>query len=107
MISVTHFAVDEIDTAFEERARTALAALAARPGYRRGSVGRSTDDPTRWIIVTEWANVGSYRRALGAFEVRMSATPLLAQAIDQDSSFEELVEIGTDGEVVNRPSDRA
>jgi heme oxygenase (mycobilin-producing) len=103
MISVTHFASDADD--FAVRARVALEALAARPGYVRGSLGRSTDGDTDWVIVTEWENVGSYRRALGAYEVKLHATPLLAEALDIPTGFEELVEI-SGGNVVVRASDR-
>jgi heme oxygenase (mycobilin-producing) len=106
MISLLQFDVtDEAD--FTERLRTALRVLAARPGYLRGSAGRSTDDPGRWILVTEWANVGSYRRALGAYDVKLYATPLLAQAIDQPSAFEPLLIAEPDGEPTSGESDRA
>ncbi|MDT4979533.1 MAG: hypothetical protein QOG07_1412 [Pseudonocardiales bacterium] len=105
MISVTHFTAP--DDHFAERARVALEALAARPGYLRGTVGRSTDDDTRWVLVTEWENVGSYRRALGGYEVKLHATPLLADAVDLPSSFEPLIDIAPGGAAVVRTSDRA
>lgn len=104
MISVTHFASDSAD--FADRARSALAALADRPGYLRGSLGRSSDDPRQWVLVSEWENVGSYRRALGNFEVKVQATPLLAEAIDLPSSFEPLLAIAPGGAVTARESDR-
>jgi hypothetical protein len=104
VISVTHFASDRAD--FAERAHAALEALAARPGYLRGSLARSTDDLHRWVLITEWANVGSYRRALGAFEVKIHATPLLAEALDLPTSFEPLLEIAPGGATVVRESDR-
>jgi len=107
MISVTHFDVPADDAEFVERAQVALAALAARPGYLRGSVGRATDDEQQWVIVTEWANVGSYRRALGAFEVKLNANPLLSLARDEPSGYEQLVQIGPDGAVVRQASDHA
>lgn len=105
MISVTHFVSDDAD--FADRARAALDALAVRPGYLGGSVGRSTDDPSAWLLVTEWRNVGSYRRALGSYDVKLCATPLLGQAVDQPSSFEQLLQIGADGSVVTHHSDLA
>lgn len=105
MISVTHYRSD--DPGFAERAGDALAALAARPGYLRGSLARSTDDVTCWMLLTEWADIGSYRRALGNYEVKLRATPLLGEAIDLDSSFEPLLEVGADGVAVARASDRA
>jgi hypothetical protein len=103
MIAITHFREDGAD--FAERAHTALAALAARPGYLRGTLGRSTDDPTAWILLTEWENVGSYRRALGNYEVKLHATPLLASAIDVPGGFEALVDVAPGGEAVTHASD--
>ena len=89
-----------------EPARAALAALAARPGYLRGSVGRAADDPTEWLLVSEWENVGSYRRALGAYQVKLTWTPLMANARDVPSAFESLVEVAPDGSVTTYESFR-
>ena len=105
MISVTHFRA--ADGSFETRAQEALAALADRPGFLRGSLGRSTDDAGAWLLVTEWQNVGSYRRALGNYDVKLRATPLLGEALDLPSSFEELVEVAADGGRTVHVSDRA
>ena len=105
MISVTHFRSS--DPAFGERAQDALAALAARPGYLRGTLGRSTDDDRAWLLVTEWENVGSYRRALGNYEVKLRATPLLGEALDVPSSFESLTDIAAGGERTVHESDLA
>jgi hypothetical protein len=91
---------------FAEQARTALSALAARPGYLRGSLGRSTDDPDAWLLITEWENVGSYRRALGDYQVKLHATPLLATALDLPGGYETLLDVTPDGEVHTRASDR-
>lgn len=104
MIAVTHFAAD--DVYFLERARVALAALAVRPGYLRGTLGRSTDDPCAWVLLTEWENVGSYRRALGGYEVKLHATPLLASALDVPGGFEPLLDIAPGGRAVHHDSDR-
>ena len=105
MISVTHFRA--ADPAFADQARAALQAMAARPGYLRGSVGRSTDDAAAWVLVSEWESVGAYRRALGAYDVKVHATPLLAQAEDRASSFEQLVEVRAGGKAMMRGSDLA
>lgn len=106
---VSRFAVAEPDGAdFAEQARTALAALAARPGFRRGRVGRSVDEPTEWTLVTEWDGVGAYRRALSAYEVKLHATPLLAQARDEPGAYEVLMAAdGPGAEVTAAASDRA
>ena len=105
MISVTHFTASADE--FAEDARVALTTLAARPGYLRGSLGRCTDDPDRWVLITEWENVGSYRRALGNYEVKLHATTLLAGALDLPSSFEPLLEVAPGGAAIERASDRA
>jgi hypothetical protein len=104
MIAITHF--DDQVGGFLERAQPALAALSKCAGYRRGSIGRSTDDVDAWLLVTEWANVGSYRRALGTYDVKLHATPLLAQARDLPTGFESLVEIAPGGETIAHASDR-
>ncbi|MDT4936388.1 MAG: hypothetical protein QOG80_59 [Pseudonocardiales bacterium] len=105
MIAVTHFASSAPD--FTDRATAALSVLAARPGYVRGSLGRSVDADDRWVLVTEWHNVGSYRRALGNYDVRLHATPLLAEALDLPGAFEALVEVAPGGAAVFGGSDRA
>ena len=105
MISVTHFA--STGDGFADRAARALDVLSACRGYLHGSLGRSTDDTAQWVLVTEWENVGSYRRALGSYDVKLHATPLLAEALDLPSAFEALVDIGPGGAVVRRASDRA
>jgi quinol monooxygenase YgiN len=104
MIALTHFR-DSSDE-FAERARVALAALADRPGYQRGTLARSTDDPTAWVLLTEWENVGSYRRALSAYQVKMSATPLLSAALDLPSGFETLLDVAPGGAARIQDSDR-
>jgi hypothetical protein len=108
MLVALRFAVPEAGADdFAERATVALGALAACPGYRRGDLGRAFDDPTVWCLLTEWESVGSYRRALGAYEVKLHATPLLAQALDEPSAFEPLASAPPGGPVAARESDRA
>ncbi|GAA3272748.1 hypothetical protein GCM10020218_016630 [Dactylosporangium vinaceum] len=107
MLVMTRFVVPEGDDGFAERAHAALAALAACKGYLRGRLGRAYDDPKHWSIVTEWESVGAYRRALGNFDVKMYATPLLAQALDEPSAFEVLAEAAPGGELKVTSSDRA
>ena len=102
MISVIHLSGSDL----LEPARVALGSLAARPGFVDGRVGRSTDSAADWVLVTEWDSVGSYRRALGNYDVKLRATPLLARAAEVPSSFEELLVV-TDSVVVEQASDRA
>jgi len=109
VLVVSRFAVAEGDGGdFVQRARVALAALAVRPGFRRGRVGRSVDEPGEWVLVTEWSGVGAYRRALSAYQVRVNATPLLAEARDDPGAYEILVTAdGPGAPVTVATSDRA
>lgn len=95
------------DREFLASAQDALEALAARPGYRSGTLGRAYDDPAVWCLVTEWDSVGAYRRALSAYDVRLRATPLLAQALPEATAFEPLATAEPGGPVTISTSDRA
>lgn len=68
-----------------ERAHVALSNCL---GYISGEAGRNLDDPTLWVLMTQWKDVGSYRRALSSTEVKMTAVPLLAQAIDEPGAYQ-------------------
>ncbi len=89
VIVVNRFRVDEADgESFRGDVAAALGALAARPGYVDGRVGRNVDDPTLWVLTTTWADVGSYRRALSSYDVKVAAVPLLSRALDEPSAYE-------------------
>jgi quinol monooxygenase YgiN len=108
VLVVSRFVVDEgTAEAFAARARAALATLAARPGYCSGQLGRSLDEPEHWCLVTEWESVGAYRRALSSYDVKVQASPLLAEALDEPSAYEILAAASPGGEVVVGDSDRA
>ncbi len=104
------FEASEEDATFVDEAVAALRLLAARPGFRAGRLVRAYDQLDAWLIVTEWESVGAYRRALGAYDVRVAATPLLSRARNEPSAYEELAtaELGDDGPTVRRhDSDRS
>ena len=63
--------------------------LADRPGHVQGRMGRNTDDPELWVLTTEWESVGAYRRALSAYDVKLTAVPVLSRAIDEPSAYED------------------
>jgi hypothetical protein len=110
LLVVNRFRVPAEDGAvsdFTGRAEVALATLAGCRGYRSGQLGRGFDDPTEWTLVTEWESVGAYRRALSSYDVKVSATPLLAESRDEASAFEVLARAEPGGKVTGRPSDRA
>ncbi len=70
-------------------------ALAARPGYLAGTIGRNVDDPELWVLTTTWEHVGAYRRALSAYDVKLHAVPTLGRALDEPSAYE-VADPGTD-----------
>lgn len=108
MLVLNRFAVPtETEDGFREQAHAALAALARTPGYRSGRLTRAIEDPTGWTLVTEWESVGAYRRALGAYDVKLYATPLLARSLDEPSAFETLASAEPGADVVITASDRA
>ena len=88
---VNRFRVEDPDVeVFRDQAASALTALAERPGFVRGRLGRNLDEPTLWLLITTWRDVGSYRRALSAYDVRVTAVPLLSRAIDEPSAYEQV-----------------
>jgi hypothetical protein len=78
------------DVAIRADLQAALGVLSAQVGYEDGRLGRSVDDPSLWVMVTRWRDVGSYRRALSSYDVKVGAVPLLSRAIDEPSAFEDL-----------------
>lgn len=79
---------------FAARAARALELLAARPGFRGGEAGRSTDEPGEWVLTLRFESVDAYRRALGPFEIREHVHPLLAEAdTTAPATFETLLSV--------------
>ena len=94
MLVINRFRVSEAQgDAFRDDLEQVHALLRDRPGYVVGRIGRNVDDPELWVLTTEWEHVGAYRRALSAYEVKLSAVPVLSRAIEEPSAFE-LVEPG-------------
>jgi hypothetical protein len=71
-------------------ARDVLAVLSEQPGYVRGWLARAVDDPDLLVLAHEWADVGSYRRALSAYDVKLR-WPFLLTAVDEATAFEVLM----------------
>ena len=90
MLVVNRFRTQPEDDGFRRALESALGVLAARAGFVDGSIGRNLDEPDLWVLVTRWRDVGSYRRALSSYDVKVGAVPLLSRAVDEPSAFEEL-----------------
>jgi quinol monooxygenase YgiN len=98
LVVVTRYVVPAgQETTFRERAREALDALSAQTGCRRGHLGRSMDEPERWLLQTEWETTGAYRRALSSYDVKLRAVPVMYHAIDEPTAYEVLTEAGSQG----------
>lgn len=90
VLVVNRFRVAEDDTGFRADLEAAHEVLAQQRGYVSGDLGRNVDDPTLWTMVTRWRDVGSYRRALSRYDVKVGAVPLLSRAVDEPSAYEQL-----------------
>jgi hypothetical protein len=90
VLVVNRFRVTEGDDSFRADLEGALGLLAQQKGYVDGRLGRNVDDPRLWVMVTQWQDVGSYRRALSSYDVKLGAVPLLSRAVDEPSAYEAL-----------------
>ncbi|HEY0949538.1 antibiotic biosynthesis monooxygenase family protein [Nocardioides sp.] len=89
MLVVNRFRVPLSDgESFREDLAMAQRTLAACRGYAGGEIGRNVDDPELWVLTTRWADVGSYRRALSTYDVKLHAVAVLSRAIDEPSAYE-------------------
>ncbi len=89
MLAISRFNVQLGKAAhFETQIEAALAEFSACDGFQNGEIGQNLDDPTLWTLMTQWENVGSYRRALSSTPIKMEVVPLLAQAIDEPGAYE-------------------
>jgi quinol monooxygenase YgiN len=105
VLVISRFRYD-VDATEKARADLALCLeeLGRLPGFLTGAVGRALDDPSLWVLQTRWENVGSYRRALSSYEVKVAAVPLLSQALDEPSAYE--IVIGEGATELNDPRPR-
>ena len=85
---ITRFRVVDPD-AFADRVHAALGVLSARTGFLTAELERNLDEPDLWALVTRWQNVGSYRRALQGYEAKVVVVPLLSEALDEPSAYED------------------
>ena len=75
----------------------AIEILTQRVGFVDASVIRSADESEQFLVLSQWIDVGSYRRALSSTESKMGVWPFLANMHDQSSAFETLIEASSQG----------
>jgi|UniRef100_UPI0040490524 quinol monooxygenase YgiN len=73
---------------FRAELETVKAVLSEAAGFISATIGQNLDEPTLWVLTTEWENVGSYRRALSSTRAKLEAIPVLARAIDEPGAYE-------------------
>ena len=99
MLVVTRFRSPDLSPSAQADLRVGLERsrdiLASCVGNLAAEVGRNVDDPTLWVLSTRWANVGSYRRAIGPYAAKLHRQALLVPALDEPSAYE-VVEEGTE-----------
>lgn len=88
-------------------AGAALDVLGQQPGYLGGWAGRAIDDADAGLLATQWDSVGTYRRALSSYDVKIGAWPFLSTAIDEPSAYEVLMTAAPMAPVVDTASLRA
>jgi heme-degrading monooxygenase HmoA len=88
MLVITRFRVSDAD-GFRSRVDAALSVLRTRDGFEADDLQRNLDDDQLWVLVTRWRNVGSFRRALQGYESKMVVVPLLSEALDEPSAYED------------------
>lgn len=88
---------DVVDAArWKLEAKQAMTVLQARSGFVSGSVFHNADTPQRYLVKTDWLDVGSYRRALGSMEAKIGVWPFLANVRDEPTAFEMLMEFSAE-----------
>lgn len=88
MLVIIRFRVRDVD-GFCDRVDAALSVLRERDGFAAADLQRNLDEPDLWVLVTRWRDVGSYRRALQGYESKTVVVPLLSEALDEPSAYED------------------
>jgi quinol monooxygenase YgiN len=76
------------EDSFRADVRQAIGALASRPGHVATSLAQALDDPSMWVLVSEWINVGSYRRALSSYDVKMASGVLMGAVVNEPTAYD-------------------
>ncbi len=90
MLVITRFDVDPDEHSFREDLEGVRALLAGQTGCLEAVVGRNLDTPRLWTLISRWRDVGSYRRALGSYEVKLNGSQVLGRAVDEPGAYEEV-----------------
>jgi hypothetical protein len=81
---------------WKSEAKDALHVLQTKSGFVASTIFHNADSPERYLIKTDWIDVGSYRRALGSMEAKIGVWPFLADMRDEPTAFEMLMDFNAD-----------
>jgi heme oxygenase (mycobilin-producing) len=95
VIVIIRFRLDGMasDGVAEGSLRELARVLGAQPGFVRTTLGRAVDEPDLWSIVTEWVDLGSYRRSLSAYDVKVVFGSVQRSIVDEPSVFETVTRV--------------
>lgn len=85
MISITRFHADQ--AAVVDRLRSVVEFWRHCEGCESVELAQNLDEPTLWVILSHWRNVGCYRRSFSGAEAKMLLTPILSLALDEPSAY--------------------
>lgn len=95
MLAVNRFRVPApVAASFRARADAAAAFLRGRAGCLDVELAQNLDDPELWVLVSRWADVGSYRRAFNGYDAKVVVVPLLSEALDEPGAFDAPEHVG-------------
>lgn len=80
--------------------------FSAKPGFQSAKVGLALDDDSTGLLILKFDSVGSYRRALSAYDIKVAATSFLSAARDESSAFEILIDV-TNGKKTRYQSEKS
>lgn len=83
------------DSKWNASAQSALLILQKQLGFISASILRSADEPKRYLVQSDWLDVGSYRRAMGSMDSKLGVWPFLAGMQDEVTAFEKLFAMTT------------
>lgn len=95
---VNRFQVPHPDAGFQALATQVVTHFRNSAGCRGAQLVRNLDEPQLWAILSDWVDVGSYRRTFNGTEAKLLLIPLLSLAIDEPSAYDDPDELGE-----NRP----
>lgn len=95
MLAFSRFRVaPDAEASFLARAGAAVEFFRTRAGNRSAELVLNLDEADLWAIVSVWDDVGSYRRSFNGYDAKVVLVPLLSEAIDEPSAYDDPDEVG-------------